>query len=81
MSIEEISTHRRLKQSTVEDHVVELAFNYPGFSIRPFVDKATEEQVLKAAAVLSNKRIKPIKERLPDVSYFQIRLVLAKYSG
>lgn len=79
-SIEEITANRRLKRSTVEDHVVELAFNYPGFSIRPFVDEMTENQVLKAAAVLSNKRIKLIKEQLPNVSYFQIRLVLAKYS-
>lgn len=80
MTIEEITANRRLKQSTVEDHIVELAFHYPGFSIRPFVSEAVEEQVRQAAAVLSNKKIKPIKEKLSDVSYFQIRLVLAKYS-
>ena len=80
LTIEEIIVSRRLKRSTVEDHIVELAFHYPGFSIRPFVSEKMEEEVLKIAAVLSNKRIKPIKEQLPDVSYFQIRLVLAKYS-
>ncbi|GLY09831.1 helix-turn-helix domain-containing protein [Pseudobacillus badius] len=79
-TLERIIDQRRLKRSTVEDHIVELAFHYPGFSIRPFVSEEIEEQVLQAAAVLSNKRMKPIKEQLPDVSYFQIRLVLAKYS-
>ncbi|OCA92723.1 helix-turn-helix domain-containing protein [Pseudobacillus wudalianchiensis] len=79
-TIEDIIAKRRLKRSTVEDHIVELAFHYPDFSIRPFVSEAMEEEVLNIAAVLSNKRIKPIKEKLPDVSYFQIRLVLAKYS-
>ncbi|WP_404313740.1 helix-turn-helix domain-containing protein [Bacillus lumedeiriae] len=79
-TIEAITANRRLKRSTVEDHIVELAFHYPNFSIRPFVSKEMEEKVLQAAAVLSNKKIKPIKDQLPDVSYFQIRLVLAKYS-
>ncbi|KAB7708882.1 hypothetical protein F9802_01675 [Bacillus aerolatus] len=79
-TLEEIVANRRLKRSTVEDHIVELTFHSPDFSIRPFVSEETEERVLQAAAVLSNKKIKPIKDQLPDVSYFQIRLVLAKYS-
>ncbi|WP_083711675.1 helix-turn-helix domain-containing protein [Domibacillus epiphyticus] len=80
MTIDQIAPARRLKKATIEDHVVELALNDPSFSIRPFIDKEKEDAVLKVAEVLSNRQLKPIKEKLPEHSYFQIRLVLAKES-
>ncbi|MDQ0213729.1 uncharacterized protein YpbB [Oikeobacillus pervagus] len=80
-SIEEISTIRNLKISTIEDHFVEIALFHPQFSISLFISQEKIEKVLQIAHTLPNKRLKPIKERIPDLSYFQIRLVLAKYGG
>ncbi|KKB37981.1 helix-turn-helix domain-containing protein [Bacillus thermotolerans] len=79
-TIEDIMSNRRLKRSTIEDHIVELALNVPDFSIRPFVSEETENQVLQARAAFPGTRMKTIKEQLPAVSYFQIRLVLAKFN-
>lgn len=80
MTIEQIAEARRLKQATIEDHVVELALNDPQFSIRPFVDEQKEAAVLQAGGTSTARQLKPLKDQLPDHSYFQIRLVLAKES-
>lgn len=80
MTIKEIAGIRRLKQATIEDHVVELALNDPRFSIRPFVDEQKEAAVIKAGGTSTARQLKPLKDQLPDHSYFQIRLVLAKES-
>ncbi|MET1031813.1 helix-turn-helix domain-containing protein [Domibacillus tundrae] len=80
MTIEQIASVRRLKQATIEDHVVELALNDPLFSIRPFVDEQKEAAVIKAGGTSTARQLKPLKDQLPDHSYFQIRLVLAKES-
>jgi uncharacterized protein YpbB len=80
MTIEQIAASRRLKKATIEDHVVELVLNDPSFSIRPFIEEEKEAAVIEAAEFVSNRQLKPLKEKLPDHSYFQIRLVLAKES-
>ncbi|OKL38012.1 hypothetical protein BLL40_00890 [Domibacillus mangrovi] len=81
MTIDQIAASRRLKKATIEDHIVELALNDPSFSIRPFIEEEKEAAVIEAARRVSNRQLKPLKEKLPDHSYFQIRLVLAKESG
>jgi uncharacterized protein YpbB len=78
-TISRIAQYRSLKKSTIEDHIIEITLNDPTFSIEPFVDNETIRQVREVAASMKNRRLKPIKERLPHVEYFQIRLVLAKY--
>ncbi|WP_156153427.1 helix-turn-helix domain-containing protein [Domibacillus robiginosus] len=80
MKIEEVAAARRLKRATIEDHIVELALNDPYFSIRPFIDEQKEAAVLKAGGSSGVRQLKPLKDRLPDHSYFEIRLVLAKES-
>ncbi|WP_100331448.1 helix-turn-helix domain-containing protein [Bacillus xiapuensis] len=79
-SPEEIAAKRRLKMSTVEDHLVELALNLPEFSISPFVSEEAAAAIVETASGQMHKKLKPIKDQHPNVTYFQIRLVLAKYS-
>ena len=77
-TLEEISHIRRLKMSTIEDHIVELAMNEPNFSIEPFVTNEEQKQILDAVENYDTKRLKTLKELLPQLSYFQLRLTLAK---
>ncbi|MEK4385393.1 helix-turn-helix domain-containing protein [Solibacillus sp. FSL W7-1464] len=77
-TIEEISHIRRLKISTIEDHIVELAMNEVNFSIEPFVTTEQQRQILAAVEDYETKRLKNLKEILPHLSYFQLRLTLAK---
>lgn len=78
-SAEAISKRRRLKLSTIEDHIVEIALQHPRFSIRSFVSEEAEKAILALSAELKTSRLREIKEKLPpDISYFMIRLVLAR---
>ncbi|MDL4840767.1 helix-turn-helix domain-containing protein [Aquibacillus rhizosphaerae] len=77
-SIDQISKNRRLKVSTIEDHVVEIAYIDDKFSIRPFLSEHEEKEIVVAVETVNSKRLKKIKTSLNDkYSYFQIRLVLA----
>ncbi|WP_035098088.1 helix-turn-helix domain-containing protein [Anoxybacteroides tepidamans] len=78
-TIEEVARIRGLKRSTIEDHVVEIAANVPEFSIEPLIDAETIEKVVAATKRLGTKQLKKIREAVGEhVSYFEIRLVLAK---
>ncbi|MCM3713642.1 helix-turn-helix domain-containing protein [Alkalihalobacillus oceani] len=78
-SLEEISRIRKLKQNTIEDHIVEIAWHHSAFSIRPFVRQEWEQQIIEVAEQLGTSRLRELKDRLPqEVSYFMIRLVMAK---
>ncbi|WP_158598295.1 helix-turn-helix domain-containing protein [Falsibacillus albus] len=80
-SIMDISAMRRLQPSTIEDHIIEIAINDPNFLIEPFVSRDESDHILMAAKQNGGLKLKPIKEAVPDASYFQIRLVLAKCGG
>jgi uncharacterized protein YpbB len=77
-SIEQISAIRNLKNSTIEDHLVEFALNINEFSIDPYVDKKTQEKVMDISQLVGTKQLKLIRSKLPTASYFKIRLVLAR---
>ncbi|MBB6452171.1 uncharacterized protein YpbB [Salirhabdus euzebyi] len=73
-----IAKKRRLKLNTVLDHVIEIAFVDPRFPIRKYVSEEVEQQILEVTEKLDTKRLKTIKEHLPEhVDYFAIRLVHA----
>ncbi|MED1601460.1 helix-turn-helix domain-containing protein [Alkalihalophilus marmarensis] len=79
-TLDQIATKRKLKRSTIEDHIIEIALQQPDFSIKPYV---TEEIKQKINAFMKEKgssvKLRDIKEALGDeVSYFMIRLVLAR---
>lgn len=78
-SINEIAAIRHLKQSTIEDHVVEIAQNVSDFSIDSFVTSGNQDKIITMQKELNSKKMKVIKEELGQtVSYFEIRLVLAR---
>lgn len=79
LSIESIAAVRGLKTSTVEDHIVEIALNIPSFSIEPFVTADELERILAVSSGISTRQLRVLKEKAGGISYFKIRLILAKY--
>lgn len=77
-SVEQISEMRRLKTSTIEDHLVELAMNEPTFPIIQFISEQQIREVWEAVEGYNTRKLKILHEVLPQLTYFQIRLVLAK---
>ncbi len=79
LSLIKISEVRKLKQNTIEDHIVEIVLQHPDFSIRPFIDERTEQVIRNKIEQLKTSRLRELKEQLPsDISYFMLRIVLAK---
>jgi uncharacterized protein YpbB len=78
-TISEITAIRQLKQNTIEDHIVELALNRKDFSIDCYVSKKKQVDIQKAVSNLKTKQLKQIIDVVEDITYFEIRLVLAKY--
>ncbi|WHY84481.1 helix-turn-helix domain-containing protein [Neobacillus novalis] len=78
-SPEMIATYRQLKLSTIEDHFVEFALNVDDFSIDTYVDSELQTKILEISNHSATKKLKLIREKVPAATYFQIRLVLAKY--
>jgi uncharacterized protein YpbB len=76
---EEIASIRNLKISTIEDHLVEFALNVKDFSINSYVDEEVQLKVLEISRQEATRQLKVIRNTLKTASYFQIRLVLAKY--
>ncbi|MGV3466925.1 MAG: helix-turn-helix domain-containing protein [Heyndrickxia sp.] len=77
-TISDISKMRNLKENTIQDHIIEIALINPEFSLKPFIDSKTEEKIMSIAKRTGKQKLKPIKDELEGVSYFQIRLALAK---
>lgn len=79
---EEIAQIRKLKINTVEDHIVEIASFIPDFSIHPFVTDETKKEIEEAIERVGAKQLRTIKANVSsEISYFQIRLVLACKRG
>ncbi len=77
-TLESIAAIRKLKLSTIQDHVIEAALVVPGFSIRPFINEEHEQSILASASRLQTRRLKRIYEAFQgQFSYFELRLVLA----
>lgn len=77
-TLEQIAQTRKLKMSTIEDHVVEIVLQNHTFPIETFVN---EHQILAISEVVKrtqSKKLTQIKNELKDISFFQIRLVLAR---
>ncbi|WAA10529.1 helix-turn-helix domain-containing protein [Fervidibacillus albus] len=77
-SMEEIARLRKLKRSTIEDHLVEIASMDSQFSIDDYVPVQLQRKIIVVADALQTRKLKKIKEALNEVDYFSIRLVLSK---
>lgn len=79
LSKEEVAAVRNLKVNTIEDHLVEIVSNLPDFPIDVYVCESEKEQIEQAIATNETKQLRNIKLVLPpEITYFQIRLVMAK---
>ncbi|HWK23256.1 MAG TPA: helix-turn-helix domain-containing protein [Ureibacillus sp.] len=77
-SLEQISKMRRLKLSTIEDHIVELAMIEPQFKVEQFVSDGDIQKVLTAIEDYNTRKLKVLHEVVPHLTYFQLRLVLTR---
>lgn len=72
---------RKLKMSTIEDHIVELAIHVEDFDISPYIPVQGQDRIMDISVHKQSKKLKEIKQALNDeYNYFQIRLTLAKRS-
>ncbi len=76
MTITEISKTRKLKEATIMDHIIELALTGIDFNYFLYISDEEINKVEELYILLGSKRLKTYKERLPNLSYFQIRLAL-----
>lgn len=77
-TLEQISTMRNLKLTTIEDHIVEIALYEQSFDTTQFISNDDIQQVVQAMEAYDTKKLKVLKEVLPHLSYFQLKLALAK---
>lgn len=79
LSIEEIKSHRRLKDSTMEDHLVEIAMYGDRFPIDQFVPDPVAAEIRSIQERERTFALKRIRQNMKqECSYFQIRIVLAR---
>ncbi|ENH97367.1 hypothetical protein J416_05113 [Gracilibacillus halophilus YIM-C55.5] len=76
--LEMIASQRNLKISTIQDHMVEIAYVVKNFDYSPFLSDHQLQWIANQIDRLQTNKLKEIKESLDDhISYFQIKLVLA----
>ena len=75
-SIEQIASLRNLKLSTIEDHFIEMAANVESFPYQQFVSNEQIDAVWQQIEQLQTKRLRLLKEQIPELSYFQLRLIV-----
>lgn len=78
-NVDEIATRRGLKVNTIHDHIVELMMQeHPSVVLDHYVTSEHITAVQNAISVTKSYKLKAIKENVgEEISYFQIRLVLA----
>ncbi|UOQ47549.1 helix-turn-helix domain-containing protein [Gracilibacillus caseinilyticus] len=78
LSISEISSIRRLKESTIKDHLIEIAYAAKEFQWQHYVNHHDYQLIQSVIINTNSKKLKDLKVQLPtNINYFQIKLVLA----
>lgn len=78
-NILQIAEIRNLKLNTIYDHIVEIVLYDKDFEIESFVKEAYQNEILAAIQKARSYKLKAIKDHChASISYFQIRLVLAR---
>ncbi|MDE5411978.1 helix-turn-helix domain-containing protein [Alkalihalobacterium chitinilyticum] len=79
LSLEEIAIQRNLKVNTIEDHIVEIMLEDKSLELTSFIEAEEVELISEVIANSTNKKLSHLKMQLPpDISFFKIRLVLAR---
>ncbi|WP_299088282.1 helix-turn-helix domain-containing protein [uncultured Metabacillus sp.] len=78
ITLQDIAAIRKLKISTIEDHIVEITLHDQSFIPSAFLSTEDFEEISEAIKSLHTHQLKKIKEYLNHkYSYFQIRLAFA----
>jgi len=80
-TLDEIVTARNLKQSTIEDHFVEMSINDTEFPLTQFVSAEDAEAVAGKVKEIGTRRLRLLKSEFETLSYFQLRLILGARTG
>lgn len=79
LSIYEIAQKRHYSVQTIENHIIRLIEEGVPIATLRWLDEATEKEIDDAIARVGADKLSPIKNILREqISYFQIKLVLAK---
>jgi len=79
LTLEEIAFKRKLKMTTIYDHIVEIALYDKSFPIDRFISPEEKSIIFNIVKEKQSYKLKAIKERVgDDISYFQIRLALTQ---
>lgn len=76
-SLQAISSIRHLKQSTIEDHFVEMAMNGVWINWLMFFPNENIDDLRRKIQTTSSRKLSVLKEQFPQLSFFQLRLLLA----
>ncbi|WP_077621696.1 helix-turn-helix domain-containing protein [Sediminibacillus massiliensis] len=77
-SIPAVAKIRKLKENTIHDHIVEVAYASPQFPLERFLTNKEVEEIVGMAKKLNTRRLKEIQLALDNkYKYFQLRLALA----
>ncbi|MFS0916148.1 helix-turn-helix domain-containing protein [Brevibacillus sp. 179-C 1.1 NHS] len=75
----EIAAKRQMKESTIEDHLVEIALRCPEWDDSSYLPKELAKVIIETSERLGTSRLRLIKDQLgAEVTYLQIRLALAR---
>lgn len=78
-SVHEIARLRQLKMSTINDHMIEIAWYDPHFPVHAFIEPSDIDKVEHAIKKTHSLQLKTIKDAVGDeLTYFQIRLALTR---
>ncbi|MBD1378648.1 helix-turn-helix domain-containing protein [Metabacillus arenae] len=78
-SIKDAAVLRKLKESTIEDHIVEIALYDDKFSLQGYLTESEIDEIVQRAKELNTFQLKRLRDSLDNkFSYFQIRLAIAK---
>lgn len=79
LTMENIAVIRKLKMSTIEDHIIEMAMNDVRFPVSRFVSEEKIREVVSKSEEMGTKRLKLLKNEFEALSYFELRLILTTY--
>lgn len=76
-SLQAISSIRQLKKSTIEDHFVEMSMNGVWINWMTFFPNENIDELKREIQTTSSRKLSILKEQFPQLSFFQLRLLLA----
>ncbi|TGB02686.1 DNA helicase RecQ [Halobacillus salinus] len=76
--VQTIAKERGISPQTIESHLFRCAQEGEPFDWNHWFNEEEEQQILEVYDELEEKKLKPVKEKLPDVTYSTIKAVLHK---